>query len=274
MNPLVSIIMLAYNEEKWIANSIESILDQTYKNIELIIIDDYCTDNSIKIALKYAGYDKRIRIFSKTTELQRAGISRNIGVKLSTGEYIAFQDADDTSDPDRIYKQMSKALEKPGKILTGCNVIIIGKHKTYIKKLPFYHKDIIKGFHKSFGRGNYFVMGSALGPKKFFINNPCKEILSYVEDWDQLLRIYENEEVEFYNIQEPLYHYNQIDGLSDYKNGWIDSNLFVRFSQRMRLGHYKDPNSNSELDEYLNNNFIEKFYYNILKKAYSIKSEL
>lgn len=91
---LVSIIMPAYNAEKYIKESIESVLAQTYKNWELIIIDDCSKDGTIDVIRQYQMLDNRIRVIS----LERnAGVAnaRNVGMELAQGRYIAFLDSDD-----------------------------------------------------------------------------------------------------------------------------------------------------------------------------------
>lgn len=91
---LVSIIMPAYNAEKYISESIESVLAQTYKNWELIIIDDCSKDGTINIIRQYQMFDNRIRVISLKCN---AGVAnaRNIGIELAKGRYIAFLDSDD-----------------------------------------------------------------------------------------------------------------------------------------------------------------------------------
>lgn len=91
---LVSIIMPAYNAEKYISESIESVLAQTYKNWELIIIDDCSKDGTINIIRQYQMFDNRIRVISLKCN---AGVAnaRNIGMELAKGRYIAFLDSDD-----------------------------------------------------------------------------------------------------------------------------------------------------------------------------------
>jgi glycosyltransferase involved in cell wall biosynthesis len=272
--PKVSVIMPIFNEEKWISQSLESIQKQTYKNIEIIIVDDFSTDNSIKIIERYVKSDNRIKLIKKCDEPRGPGVSRNIAFKIADGEYIAFQDADDYSEPERIKRQLEKALENPAKRMVGCNLKIIKNDSIISKKFPENHNEIIKGFSKFFGRGSYFVMGTALGPKSFFLKNPCKEEIRYVTDWDQLLRIYENEDVEFYNVQEMLYHYNHIGGLSSAKKGWIESNLFVRFSQRMRKKTKHDPLTKNELSIYLRKNPSELILFRILQGFYFLRTKL
>lgn len=270
--PLVSVIMPFYNEERFIGEAIESILNQTYENLELILIDDYSTDKSVQIVKEYIKKDHRVRLITKTYEPRRAGISRNIAILQAKGEYVAFQDADDISKNTRIEKQIKKSLELGGNVLVGVSIEIKTEDKSYNKILPEVEEEIKVGFKKFTGRGNYFVMGTALGPKKIFINNPCKSILRYNEDWDQLLHINENEDVKLVNLKEPLYVYNQIGGLSDYKAGWIESNLFVRFSQRMREKGNIDPQSWEEFNRILYRSPIDLLLYTLLKLVYGAKS--
>ena len=107
MNKKVSIILPAYNVEKYLSKCIESIIKQTYKNIEIIIIDDGSTDNTYAIAEEYSKIDKRIIVFYQ--ENSGSGPARNIGIEKSTGDYIMFVDPDDWIDKhmisDYIYLQ-------------------------------------------------------------------------------------------------------------------------------------------------------------------------
>lgn len=108
--PLVSVITPVYNGEDFLRDSIESILNQTLKDFEYIIIDDCSNDNTWQIIKKYSKEDERIKIYKNEKNLGIAG-NRNRGLSLSNGKYIAWQDADDISFPDRLEKQCS-ILEK------------------------------------------------------------------------------------------------------------------------------------------------------------------
>lgn len=89
----ISIIVPVYNVEKYIKRCLESLISQTYKNIEIIVIIDGSPDNSIEICQKIAKKDKRIKIFSKENE--GLGLTRNYGLERATGKYIVFVDSDD-----------------------------------------------------------------------------------------------------------------------------------------------------------------------------------
>ncbi|HIY36843.1 MAG TPA: glycosyltransferase, partial [Candidatus Paraprevotella stercorigallinarum] len=98
MNDLISIIIPVYNSSAYLDKCIGSVLMQTYKNIEVILVNDGSDDDSFEICKKYAENDHRIKLINK----DNGGVSsaRNAGIKASTGRYIAFVDSDDTISPD------------------------------------------------------------------------------------------------------------------------------------------------------------------------------
>lgn len=98
MKPLVSVIVPIYNVEKYLSKCIESIINQTLSNIEIILINDGSTDSSGVIADNYAKNDSRIKVIHKKNGGQ--GSARNIGIELASGEYIGFVDSDDWIDLD------------------------------------------------------------------------------------------------------------------------------------------------------------------------------
>ena len=96
--PLVSIILPVYNAQNHLARCIGSILNQTYKNIELIILNDGSKDHSLPVCEEFRAKDSRIVLVDK----ENSGVSdtRNLGLKLAGGEYVQFVDSDDYIDPD------------------------------------------------------------------------------------------------------------------------------------------------------------------------------
>ena len=101
---LVSIIMPSWNTGRFISESIESVINQTYGKWELIIVDDNSTDNSIEVINKYLN-DKRIKLIVNSHN-QGAAISRNRALKAANGEWIAFLDSDDLWAPEKLEKQI------------------------------------------------------------------------------------------------------------------------------------------------------------------------
>ncbi len=108
-NPLVSVLIPLYNAEKYFEECIASIISQNYKNLEVIIVNDGSTDNSLSLAKKYADKYKWIKVYSQ--ENSGASIARNKAFSHSTGEYIQYLDADDILHPDKIEAQMQRLSE-------------------------------------------------------------------------------------------------------------------------------------------------------------------
>ena len=110
--PLVSIIMTVFNGEKYVAEAIDSILEQTYTEFELLIVDDGSQDNSAEIIRSYEKRDSRIRFFQLERNVGLA-LARNHCIASATGEYITFMDCDDVSLPERLQKQVDFMQSNP-----------------------------------------------------------------------------------------------------------------------------------------------------------------
>ena len=118
--PLVSVIVPVYNVEKYLSRCIDSILNQSYKNIELILVDDGSKDNSGNICDEYAGMDNRISVIHKENGGQSA--ARNIALDCASGEYITFVDSDDYIYIDFI-KIMYETILKNNCDIVQCDYI-------------------------------------------------------------------------------------------------------------------------------------------------------
>lgn len=125
MNDLVSIVMPSYNTEKYIAESIKSVLVQTYKNWELLIIDDCSTDNTDEVVASF--HDERIRYFKNEIN-SGAAISRNRALREAKGKWIAFLDSDDLWFPQKLELQIH-FMEKYGYKFTFTDYRIVFSNK-------------------------------------------------------------------------------------------------------------------------------------------------
>lgn len=103
-NEKVSVIVPVHNAEKYLAETMESILNQSYKDLELLIVDDASSDGSMKVAASFS--DDRIRLLTNTGR-HSAADARNLGIREATGRYIAYLDADDIWDKKKIEKTLS-----------------------------------------------------------------------------------------------------------------------------------------------------------------------
>ena len=124
---LVSVIIPAYNVEKYIAKCLDSLINQSLKDIEIIIIDDGSTDKTPFIIKDYANQDKRIKVIAQTN--QKQGAARNRGLEAASGEYIGFVDADDWVDLNYFEKLYETAKKYNSDIALATN-IRIGSKKT------------------------------------------------------------------------------------------------------------------------------------------------
>ncbi len=107
-NPLVSVIIPVYNSELYLEECIRSVVAQTYQPLEILIINDGSTDGSESVARKFA----QQTIYLNQSN-QGAAAARNLGIKKSSGEFLAFLDADDLWEPDKIRKQMDRLEQEP-----------------------------------------------------------------------------------------------------------------------------------------------------------------
>ena len=136
VSPLVSIIMPAYNAEKYIESSVESVLGQDYENWELIIVNDGSEDFTSSLLEKYSSIDK-IRIVSNA---RNKGVSRSraLGISLANGKYIAFLDSDDVFENNKLRKQVSMMEKCEDVHLCHSNVYILSEEKEYPQILDNY----------------------------------------------------------------------------------------------------------------------------------------
>jgi glycosyltransferase involved in cell wall biosynthesis len=199
--PRISVLMPAYNAEKYIAEAIESILKQTYKDFELIIVDDASTDDTAKIIKSYAKRDKRIKYY-KNEKNSGVTITLNNGLKHCSGDYIARMDSDDVSMKKRFEEQV-REMDK-GSDLIGTNITFIDENgkksgtrkysneidKVIIIESPLAHPTVM--FRKEFLKktGNY------------------RPEYNSAEDYDLWIRFYrKNAKIKI--IQKPLLLYRQ-----------------------------------------------------------------
>ncbi|AMC10135.1 glycosyl transferase [Lutibacter profundi] len=132
MSKLVSIITPNYNCEKYIATTIESVINQTYKNWELIIVDDCSTDNSVKIINDFINKDKRIKLI-KLSKNSGPAVARNKAIEVSKGSYMAFLDSDDLWFP--------KFLESSIKVIQNTEGFVFASYHRYDENLNPYLRD-------------------------------------------------------------------------------------------------------------------------------------
>lgn len=214
MNEKVSIIVPVYKVETYLSRCLDSILNQTYTNIEIILIDDGSPDNSGKICDEYALKDKRIRVIHQ--ENKGVSAARNAGLRLAEGEYIGFVDSDDYIEPD-MYERMVNSYHK-GRDLVMCGSYACNedgvKSEKRPKKLYAYEKrcpnealksvlyeHVTMAVWSKLFRRNYIVSESGV------LNVQFSEELSNYEDFVFICEYVNRCEGNLYFLPDRLYNY-------------------------------------------------------------------
>lgn len=130
MRRLISIIIPVYNNDEYLDRRFNSITSQTYKNLEIILIDDESTDNSGPICDTWANKDNRIKVIHKHHE--GVAVARNCGLRIAQGEYIGFADADDWVDAN-MFENLTTALEQFNADIAICGFEEIGNDSRIVK---------------------------------------------------------------------------------------------------------------------------------------------
>ncbi|HCT3783286.1 TPA: glycosyltransferase family 2 protein [Proteus mirabilis] len=145
----VSVIMPVFNGEKFMPESINSVLDQTFKNWELLIIDDHSTDNSYAIATEYSNKFSNIKVFKTQEKQSGASKARNIGILNSTKRFIAFLDCDDYWTNDKLEKQLYLLIKENAHFCYGSYNIFDGRDNkklgTFIPSSRINYYTLLKG---------------------------------------------------------------------------------------------------------------------------------
>lgn len=181
----VSVIMAIYNQEKYLKEAIESILKQTFKDFEFLVIDDKSTDGSLAIIKNF--HDQRIKLFQNKSRL---GLSKclNLLINRARGAYIARMDGDDISFPNRLEKQSAFLNKNPQVVLVGSWAIIINQQGQEVGKLqyPINYQDI----KRSILSYNPFIHPSVCFRKEIIqeIGGYDKQLF-YCQDYDLFLRL-------------------------------------------------------------------------------------
>lgn len=229
-----SIVMPIYNSADKVAKSIESILNQTYSNLELIIVDDGSTDNSYDVCEKYAILDERVKLFHQ--ENSGPGFARNYGVSKCSGHYIAFLDSDDYYELNFLY-EVNNVIKKEDSdfvFISTINELPDGKVNYCDELYNFkkYKKDELINFQMSgmipWGPCSKVVKSDLVKSCQFSNLNVGEEAI-YSFD---LIR--QANKISF--VKKPMYHYVHNEN-GQHKKGGIDPwwNLLVNYRNHLNI---------------------------------------
>lgn len=242
--PLVTVFIPVYNAEMYIQESLSSIINQSYKNLEILIIDDGSTDNTINIIESFE--DTRIRIIQNNVN-KGLPYTRNLALDLAQGDYLAVMDADDIAFPNRIEKEIDKMLEKDDIAVVVSSCIIFGGKMRRISKPPKNDIEIRAGllFSNRICNPTALINLNFLRKQKLKYNNNCFVAQDY-EIWCQISKC-----GKFQVIEEPLLYYryghNNISKLSKSNLDKINQrNSILSLIHNDLIDYYKINLSNEE----------------------------
>lgn len=274
MDKKVSIIVPVYNAEKYLGYTISSIIRQTYKNIEIIFVNDGSEDASLQICNNYAKIDQRIKII----DIPNAGVSaaRNRGIEEATGEYIQFADSDDVLHQD-MTKRLVESMETYQKdlVICGFQIVKIDEGFTKIEKELFSCK--VLGGECVLTRNMFFQNMAFILWKSSLLEEPWNRIyrrrliekhqirfpvhLSLGEDF-----CFNMEYFKYINgvvfIEKPYYYYLKtgISSLSGcYREDWFENQLFLlqKFEKLLMDDNVVSEDENRWLSEYAVSKMIQ-----------------
>ncbi|WP_252234911.1 glycosyltransferase [Clostridium sp. CH2] len=219
---MVSVIIVVYNGEKYIKQAIESVLNQTYKNIELIVVDDGSTDATRKIVEEYKDV---IYIYQ---ENRGEGSARNLGIENSNGKYLAFLDADDLYEFDKIEKQRKILIEDNDIDIVYNDLKVVDEKLNYLNTLKsegIYEKreDLLANIiYRQIIQGPICMMMR----RKCIENIKWSEELIYTVDYEYIIKLAFKHNFKY--LEEPLYIYRRHgNNLSNKHNATVEEEIKI-----------------------------------------------
>lgn len=229
--PLITVLLPCYNAMPYLREALESIIHQTYTNLEILCINDGSTDETGKVLEEYAATDKRITVIHNETNIKLIR-SLNKGIALASGDYIARMDSDDISAPDRIEKELEFMLKNPEVDIVGCTCFIMNDSGAVIaKKTMRQHRALpvlfASFFYVPVGHPELLIKTSVL-KENLYLN---EEHVLHTEDyelWTRLLR----KGYHLRNIDTPLHYFRINPNSVSNKFTEIQDNNFVECASR------------------------------------------
>jgi glycosyltransferase involved in cell wall biosynthesis len=233
----ISVLITTFNSGKYLQKSLESILNQTYKNYELLIIDDGSTDNTEEIVNRFK--DSRVR-YIKSTHLGLAA-SLNYGLRIASNDWVVRMDADDICSPRRLEKQLEIISNNENQLICSWSAYFKGKRILYTVETPKENERL----KAKLALHSYICHSSVVYNRKFILQNGgYNESLSVYEDYDLWLRIKDNSEIIV--IPEYLLYVRLVP--TSLSRGNYDTNKKIVYGIQKK--YYNDLSGNFNVDEY------------------------
>lgn len=213
---MISVIIPTFNREKTIKRAIDSVLSQTYSDIECIVVDDCSSDRTEEIVKSIK--DKRLKYF-KLEKNSGACYARNFGISKSSGEFIAFQDSDDEWLEDKLEKQINNLRSIDADMIFG-RLNLYDCNNNFIKKVPRINRK------SGFIRYSDLLEKSIISTQTLLVKREILEDITFdvnmprFQDWDLTLRIAKKYKIYYYNV-DCVNLYQQTSSISSNSNKGI-----------------------------------------------------
>lgn len=227
----VSVVIPYYNSKKTILRALHSVVNQTYRDFEIILINDGSTDNSEQVVNEFTIKNKNIKMININQTNLGPSKARNTGIKIAKGEYVAFLDSDDSWNKNKLEIQMKFIKKNKYVSILGCDYNVIKNNDIVINKSNSTGKYIKVDFYKRLFK-NYFSTPTVIVKKKVIAEfNGFNENQKYAEDsllFLKILREYDGGKIEL-----PL--------VNLYKNEYGDSGLStnLKILEKWELNNFK-----------------------------------
>lgn len=210
MDKKISVVIPVYNVEKYLKECLDSVLKQTYRNLEIILVDDGSKDNSGNICDEYAKKDNRIKVIHK----KNGGLSdaRNAGINIAKGEYITFLDSDDYIEED-MYEFLVKNIEKANADISICQNYYVYKNSKETTHTPnvYLEMNSVEALKYVNMLGYYTVSACDKLYKRKIFENIRFPVGKINEDWYVICEVFDKANKIVYN-SEPKYNYRKRKG--------------------------------------------------------------
>ena len=261
----ISIILPVYNGARYLAESIESVINQTYANWELIIVNDCSIDDSLAIASKYASQDARIKVFSNPQNLKLPN-TLNEGFKHASGECYTWTSDDNKYKPDALRVLSEKLENNPNAVMVYADYTCIDSngHEIELAKKP---------------EPRFLFTGNVIGACFLYSAEVAKKIGTYdadmflAEDYDFWIRLYKVGEI--LHVEDDLYYYRiHENSLTEMKKKYIDEQTYKVLDKHFQFAYTKSIENglcNEFFDHMLNR--ASAHYDETLKKLLSLNKK-
>lgn len=226
--PKLSVIIPVYNAEKFLSRCVESIINQTFQDLEIILVNDGSTDNSLTICHEFASKDKRIKVIDKKNE--GSGPTRNVGIGIARGDYLAFPDSDDRMELDA-YESCIKIIED-----SNVDLLVFGmKTEVYTDSLNRVERIVLDEIpEREYYTPEEFRNNWAWLYQKMDMGSPCNKIYK-----KSIIDKYKLEFPNLRRMQDGVFNMSYYDKISSFKS--VSQNYFIRTWHEKEFQRKKMP---------------------------------